>query len=181
MPITPQKPQPKPAASPATKPAPLEEAAEELEEAKEDTVAMLLRKNKEKDAVIAKMKKETVDRALYDELVADVADGKYNPVAEEEEEEQEPEQSIEEVVKGLFSIGKKSIRDRVGNREAIRRQVEAVKRIQAVTGQNPLISAGTPIDSQEKAEQWMTFMENALHKSTDDATFELYCRQNVRK
>ena len=147
--------------------------AAQAEQAQETSDKMLLRKIAEKDAEIAKLKKTTVPKSQYDDLLEDFADGKYAQEQPEPSDEEEVK-PLEEDIKNLFAIGDKSIKKRVGNREAIKRQVEIARRIIKETGENPIVASNSIIDNAEKGERWLSTMEDALSKSHDDATFEAY-------
>jgi len=145
------------------------------EQAQQESDRTILKRLAERDAEIARLKKNTVSKEKYDQLLEDFADGKFAP--EQLEKEPEPEVPMAEAVAHLFAIGDKSIRKRVGNREAIKRQVDLARRIKRETGENPLVATGTPIDTESKAERWLNIMEDALAKSTDNATFEAYFKR----
>lgn len=155
----------------------MEEAGQpDIEIETPETDKMLLKRLAEKDAEIARMKKTTVSKEQYNELVASIADGQFMP-EQPEPEDDEPTTTIAEDVEQLFKIGDKSVRNRIGNREATRRQVELVRRIKAEKGENLLVASGSQIDTESKAERWLNLMEDALSKSTNDAQFEAYFKQ----
>jgi len=178
----------KPAPAPAPKPAPA--PVPPVEEFDEDgnpivpapaqpTDKMLLKRLAEKDAEIARIKASTVPVEQYNELVEGIADGAYNPA--EDDEEEAPEPTMDETVEGLFAIGSKSIRNRVGNREAIQRQVDATYRIRKAQGRCPLVIKGSPIDSRAKADEWLQFMEAALAAGPTEDTFNLWVKQHTSR